>query len=104
MLQLTTFTLRDRSDRTGTSKSADEVFTLDTDIKQLAASPAIVMGGITGTLKEWQSTGSGNLQIALNRLAPTQAQGSLRTHMIETMPGVDTMTVDTVMDLHVRAP
>lgn len=90
VLQLTTFTL---------AHLKGNEMELTSVLDQVAATRTITMSGVTGTLKEFKSSGKSAMTSDLTKLAPSRLQGGLDGHVVSNVPGVGSMTVDTKLDL-----
>ncbi len=92
VVQFTRFTLK---------KKDAGVIELTTELTQLAANRSMSMpgNGVTGTLIEFRSHGSGTLRSDLRKLVPESARAEIAGHVVTSVAGVGTMTVDTTLDL-----
>lgn len=82
-------------------KKEGAVIELDSQLTQLAAARdmSVPGSGATGKLEEFRSGGTGSIRADLGKLVPERASGSVDGHVISTVPGVGTMTVDTTLEL-----
>lgn len=96
VLQFSTYTLR----KLEPGKPSPTI-ELDSELVQLAAARAMAVpgNGTTGKLEEFRSSGKGSIRADLGKLVPERATGDMDGHVISTVPGVGTMTVDTTMNL-----
>lgn len=82
-------------------KREGTVIELVSELTQLAAARAMSVpgNGTTGKLEEFRSSGKGSVHADLRKLVPERASGDVTGHVVSTVAGVGTMTVDTTLNL-----
>lgn len=96
ILQFTTYTLKSKE---------GSALELDTDVKQFAASSALVTPqGPGGEITEFSSAGNGTSVFDLTKLAPEKGTGNVNGKLGINAPGLGAMTVDTKVKMSFGKP